>query len=83
MGNGQPVASVYIGISSGRPQPMTIMEVGVGRARRSSGVMEEERVRRYSWQFWRVSMECCRVCGMTYSTEEVPDEDDQLPRRDA
>lgn len=64
---------------------MTVMEVGVGRARRSSGVTEEERVRRYSWQFWWGSaygLEVVEV-GATYSAEEVPDEDDQLSRRDA
>jgi hypothetical protein len=33
---------------------MTVMNVGVGRARSESGVMEDEMVRRYSWQFWLV-----------------------------
>jgi hypothetical protein len=56
MGKGQPVVSVYMGMSSGRPQPMTVMKVGVGSERRSSGVMDEASVRRYSWQFYRVSV---------------------------
>jgi len=43
---------VYIGMRFGAPQPITVMKVGVGRARRDSGEMVEERVRRKSWQFW-------------------------------
>jgi hypothetical protein len=31
---------------------MTVMKVGVGSARSESGVIEDERVRRNSWQFW-------------------------------
>jgi hypothetical protein len=42
---------MYMGISSGLPHPITMIEVGVGSVRRSSGLMDEERVRRYSWQF--------------------------------
>lgn len=42
-----------MGISSGWPQPITTMEVGVGRDEREDGGMEVERVRMYSWQF------CC------------------------
>lgn len=48
MGKGQFVVSVYIGIRSGLPQPITVMKVGVGRARRESGVMEDESVRKNS-----------------------------------
>lgn len=64
---------------------MTVMEVGVGRARRLSGVIEEASVRRYSWQFW-AGLVCYYVyCvdGTTNSAEEVSDEDDQLARRDS
>lgn len=43
---------MYIGMRFGAPQPITVMKVGVGRARRDSGEMVEERVRRKSWQFW-------------------------------
>ena len=51
MGNGQPVEVAYIGIRVGAPCPIMQMKVGVGRRRRDSGVMEEVRVRMYSWQF--------------------------------
>ena len=51
MGKGQAVAEAYMGIREGEPQPMMAMKVGVGRFRRESGVMEEVRVRRYSWQY--------------------------------
>jgi len=40
-----------MGMSAGFPHPITVMEVGVGRARRASAVIEEESVRRNSWQF--------------------------------
>lgn len=52
MGKGQEVAAVYMGIREGEPQPITAMKVGMGSWRRESEVMEAERVRRYSWQFW-------------------------------
>jgi hypothetical protein len=42
---------MYIGIREGAPCPIMQMNVGVGRRRRDSGVMEEVRVRMYSWQF--------------------------------
>lgn len=51
MGNGQAVWDMYIGIRVGEPWPTIAMKVGVGRARRESGVIEEVRVRMYSWQF--------------------------------
>lgn len=50
MGNGQPVEEAYMGIREGAPCPIMQMKVGVGRRRRDSGVMEEVRVRMYSWQ---------------------------------
>lgn len=88
MGKGQLVVCVYISMSSGRPQPMTVMKVGVGSVRSDSGVTEEERVRRYSWQFWTyvsgTTLEKRRpeeTVG-TYAAEEMPNENDQLSRRD-
>jgi hypothetical protein len=42
---------MYIGIREGAPCPIMQMNVGVGKRRRDSGVMEEVRVRMYSWQF--------------------------------
>lgn len=51
MGKGQLVSFVYIGIRSGEPQPITTTEVGGESWEREEGVREEERVRRYSWQF--------------------------------
>lgn len=50
MGNGQDVAVAYMGIRLGEPHPITEIKVGGSRERRESGVMEAERVRRYSWQ---------------------------------
>jgi len=35
---------------------MMAISVGVGRARREAGVRTEERVRRYSWQFWETEV---------------------------
>ncbi len=52
------MASMYMGMSSGRPQPMTVMKVGVGNLRRSSGLIDEDRVRRYSWQFCNMLAGC-------------------------
>lgn len=52
MGNGQLVAWAYMSMSCGSPQPMTAMKVESGSLRRASGVMEAERVRRYSWHCW-------------------------------
>jgi hypothetical protein len=43
---------MYMGMRLGLPQPITVMKVGVGSARSESGVIEEERVRRNSWQFY-------------------------------
>jgi hypothetical protein len=40
-----------MGIREGEPWPTMAMKVGVGSRRRSAGVMEEVRVRIYSWQF--------------------------------
>lgn len=51
IGNGQFVASWYMGIRDGLPQPTTAMKVGVWSWRRESSVMDVARVRRYSWQF--------------------------------
>ena len=46
MGKGQAVASVYIDMRPGSPQPMMAMEVLMGRRRRASGVRVSQRVRR-------------------------------------
>ena len=45
-------------------------------------MMDEASVRRYSWQFYRmlVHPRPCRQGPNTYSTEEMPDEDDELSR---
>lgn len=51
MGNGQEVVAAYMGMREGVPCPTMQRDVGVGRARSAEGVMDEERVRRYSWQF--------------------------------
>ena len=51
MGNGQPVSWIYVGMRCGWPQPITTTSVGIERAARDSGVMEDAKVRRYSWQF--------------------------------
>ncbi len=51
IGYGQFVSFMYIGIRSGEPQPITTTEVGGKSCDNDSGVREEERVRRYSWQF--------------------------------
>jgi len=40
-----------MGIREGEPQPTMAMNVGMGRERRESGVMDSERSLRYSWQF--------------------------------
>lgn len=63
MGKGHAVASAYIWISEGAPQPITAMKVGTGSWRRESGVMEAERVRRYCWQFWGVLVEAIAQDG--------------------
>lgn len=52
MGKGQPVSFMYMGIRSGVPQPITTTEVGGESWEREEGVREDERVRRYSWQFY-------------------------------
>jgi len=49
MGNGQPVALIYIGIRLGWPQPMTATLVFGGSNDRDG--IEVVRVARYSWQF--------------------------------
>jgi len=46
MGKGQPVASAYILMRDGSPQPTTQMKVVRGRERRASLVIEAESVRR-------------------------------------
>lgn len=63
MGKGHAVASAYIWISEGAPQPITAMKVGTGSWRRASGVMEAESVRRYCWQFWGVLVEAVAQDG--------------------
>ena len=37
---------------------MTVMKVGVGNVRSASGVTEDARVRRYSWQFYEGIVSC-------------------------
>lgn len=56
MGKVQWVSLAYMEIREGEPCPTTAMNVGVGRARSSSGVTESVRVRRYSWQFYWASV---------------------------
>lgn len=51
MGNGQEVSRWYMGIRDGSPWPIMAMNVGVGRERREVVVIEEVKVRMYSWQF--------------------------------
>lgn len=80
MGKGHAVASAYIWISEGAPQPITAMKVGTGSWRRASGVMEAERVRRYCWQFWEglAGASWAYLCetgrGGTYAAVEVSHE---------
>ena len=70
----------------GWPQPMTTTSVGIERAERDSGVMEDAKVRRYSWQF----CECLSVSlvartvgwrGHAYPAEKVPYKYDKNPAR--
>ena len=42
---------MYMGMSSGWPQPIIITSVGGVRVVKREGGMEEAKVRRYSWQF--------------------------------
>lgn len=39
-------------ISAGSPQPTTAMNVGIGSCSSDSAVIDAERLRRYSWQFY-------------------------------
>ncbi len=66
------MVSAYVSMSEGEPQPITAMKVGIGRARRPSGVIWEERVRRYSWQFCQpVSLlSKIRVLGLSMKNAE-------------
>lgn len=70
-------------MSPGSPQPMIVMKVGVSRAMRSSGDIDEDSVRMYSWQFciWSARRFCDHWEVSTYATEEVADEDNQLAGR--
>lgn len=76
---------MYMGIRPGEPCPTIAMKVGVGRARRESGVMEEVRVRMYSWQFCgnpistihlfsseTVGWKAFAERGKAYTAEEMP-----------
>ena len=80
---------MYIGIREGAPCPIMQMNVGVGRRRRDSGVMEEVRVRMYSWQFCSRNLAVSLLSseGMlrrgTYTAEEMPNEDYEDSSRDA
>lgn len=86
MGKGQPVSWTYVGMRWGWPQPITTTSVGIERAERDSGVMEDAKVRRYSWQFCA----CLSVTlvaskwsggGHAYATEKVPYEYYKNPAR--
>ena len=65
---------------------MTTTSVGIERAERDSGVMEDAKVRRYSWQFCEclsVSLVARKVGwrGLSYPAEKVPYEYDKNPAR--
>ena len=86
MGKGQPVSWIYVGMRCGWPQPITTTSVGIERAERDSGVMEDAKVRRYSWH-------CCECLSAfshgkevgwrehAYTTEKVPYEYYKNPAR--
>lgn len=67
---------------------MTAMKVGTGSWRRESDVMEAERVRRYSWQFWGGDVRAGAWVrwgeggGGAYAAEEVAHEDYEDAGRD-
>lgn len=83
MGKGHALASAYIWISEGAPQPITAMKVGTGSWRRASGVMEAERARRYCWQFWEVLVVHHKEKERgTYAAVEVPHEYQEHAARD-
>ena len=70
----------------GWPQPMTTTSVGIERAERDSGVMEDAKVRRYSWQFCgclSVSLVARKVGwrGDAYTTEKMPNKYHENPAR--
>jgi len=59
---------------------MTMISVGVGRARRDSGLTAEQSVRRYSWQFYLIRLVFDAMATgtlTTHPTEEMPDEQDE------
>ncbi len=56
MGKGQAVSLVYQGIRLDSPHPMITSCVGIERVCRASGVIADERVLRYSWQFFNMSV---------------------------
>lgn len=86
------MASAYMSMSAGSPQPMTAMKVLIGSCRRESGWMDAVRVRRYSWQFCEVVPVSPALSPpgkfevneqpRTYTAVKVADEDDQHPARD-
>lgn len=85
MGKGHPVSWMYMGMRCGWPQPMTTISVGGERAERESGVMEDAKVRRYSWQFCgglSVSVHKEGACDWgSYTTEEMTYEYYENPAR--
>jgi hypothetical protein len=83
MGKGHAVASAYIWIREGAPQPITAMKVGTGSWRRASGVIEAERARRYCWQFWEELVVHRTDMGRgTYAAVEVSHEYQEHTARD-
>ena len=84
MGKGHPVSWMYMGMRCGWPQPMTTISVGGERAERESGVMEDAKVRRYSWQFCgglSISFQKEHLIGDAYTTEEMTYEYYENPAR--
>ena len=62
---------------------MTTISVGGEREESAAGVMEDEKIRRYSWQFCVKIFQHCvrnrrtRTRSDTYPAEEMPNEDDE------
>ena len=51
MGKGQFDSLAYMSIKPGSPHPMTVMKVLMGSRNNALGVIDSDKVRRYSWQF--------------------------------
>ena len=76
MGYGQDVSAAYMDINSGEPQPITVMNVGIGRWRSALVDMEVVSVRMYSWQFygWAVS-------GLIWGSSAGKEEGSHTPQK--